>query len=106
MRKKFEIPKHFELLGKDFTVKRTMDLLPKSNNGVVGQILHDFGTIELQGSSPTYPVSEDSMNETYLHEVTHAILSAMESKLTSDEKFVNLFAKHLYQVLKTSDYSK
>jgi hypothetical protein len=106
MRKKFEIPKHIELLGKEYKINKIPDLLAKSESEIVGRISYEYGVIELQDSTPSHPICEDTMNETYLHEVVHGILTAMESKLSLDEKFVNLFAKHLYQVLKTSDYVK
>lgn len=106
MRKKFDIPERFELLGKEYKVNKTLELLSRTDNEIVGRISHEFGIIELQDTSPTHPIAEDTINETYLHEIVHGILSAMESKLYTDEKFVNIFAKHLYQILKTSDYNE
>lgn len=104
MKNLFEIPVKFDLLGKEYIIRKSFDLTTKSENGTVGKVFYDLGVIELQETSLTYPISPDTMNETYLHEVIHVILSAMEHKLNSDEKFINLFSKLLYQVLKTSDY--
>ena len=43
-------------------------------------------------------------NETFWHEVTHAVLYEMGDALWKDEEFVTQFARKLAQVIETSEF--
>lgn len=50
------------------------------------------------------PFTPNRFNHTFWHEVTHAILDAMQHPLRNDEQFVEQFSKNLYQVLRTAEF--
>jgi hypothetical protein len=51
------------------------------------------------------PLSDDIIYHTYLHELVHAILDAMnEHKLYKDEKFIDVFSGILAQIKQTEEY--
>ena len=46
----------------------------------------------------------EERRETFWHEITHAILHDMKSKLDYDEKFVTAFSQRLDQAIKTARF--
>lgn len=108
MRKQFEIPKSFEIMGETYVIKREPDLIERlGTKDMVGCIEYDQGVIKIQEKTSTLNRSEDSINCTYLHEVVHCVLHTMRyNKMNADEDFVDLFAGLLYQILKTSEFEK
>lgn len=95
---KFKIPKTFQLFGSDWKVKYNNDRLV--DLGFQGLCEYPQSLITLYKSS-NIPI--DELNSTFLHELTHAILEAMNrDDLTSDENFVEIFSKLLYQYFKTA----
>jgi hypothetical protein len=50
------------------------------------------------------PFAATDVNETFWHELTHAVLFEMGSSLYKDEAFVTKFAKHLSQAIDTAEF--
>jgi len=51
-----------------------------------------------------YVYEADERANTFWHELTHAILYDMNSKLTHDEQFVTDFANRLHQAISTAEF--
>jgi hypothetical protein len=45
------------------------------------------------------------VHETFWHEVVHAILYEMDSRLFSNERFVDTFAKHLSSAIRSARFA-
>lgn len=48
------------------------------------------------------PFSEHERGETFIHELTHAVLFDMKHPMWCDEKFVTDFAKLFYEAIRTA----
>lgn len=73
-------------------------------NGKYAECCLAAGYIKITKNFQGLSQSESSMNNSYIHEVTHAILDTMgKSELSGDEVFVSSFAGYLtefvYQLL-------
>lgn len=97
---KFEIPTTFNIGGVKHTVKIER---------IVGENC-DFGqfdptgviSLALQVGGPR-EVSQTKREQTFCHELTHAILFAMrKDDLYEDESFVNTFSSFLYEAISTA----
>jgi hypothetical protein len=89
------IPKKFQLMGKSFTVK----VIGKNNwedPEIWGQCDFANNTIEVLDLNP------ETNEQTFFHELVHAILMTMNNKLNKNETFVDMFGALLHQALKTS----
>ena len=65
----------------------------------IGEIDYNDQNIRIVASR--YPL----MQETFWHELTHAILESMgEHKLNNDEAFVEEFSKRLYQAIRSAKF--
>lgn len=94
----FKIPKSFSLFGEEHKVK-LVKLIDRGKS--LGEWNPDNNTIKIS----TTGRSDDSMEQTYLHELIHAILDHLSYEhLSNDEKFVDTFSKALHQTLKTAKY--
>ncbi len=60
----------------------------------------DIARKDIQGNY----FSREERRETFWHEITHAILHDMKSKLSYDEKFVTAFSQRLDQIVKTARF--
>jgi hypothetical protein len=61
-------------------------------------------TIAQGNTERGYVYNADERANTFWHELTHAILYDMSSKLTYDEQFVSDFADRLDQAIKTARF--
>ena len=62
------------------------------------------GIIEIANQAEGYEVSESKKIQTFLHELTHAILFAMgKEELNDDESFVNTFSSFLSEAINTME---
>ena len=62
------------------------------------------GIIEIANQAGGYEVSESKKMQTFLHELTHAILFTMnKSELNDDESFVNTFSSFLNESISTME---
>lgn len=117
--KKTNIPKEFTLFGHKYTVRLEKDLLEKEN--CYGNADEDMKLIRLQDvgkamrryeeDGKTYDteieITENTLIETFFHEVTHIILDATgEDSLSENEKFVNIVAKSMLEIYLSSVYEK
>jgi len=93
------IPTSFQLLGQTITVRVQPDLSYDAD--ATGQARYRSNEIVLQKSTPGWQMPRGKLEQVYLHEVVHHILYQMGHKLFDDEKFVDLFASMLHQVLIT-----
>ena len=62
------------------------------------------GIIEIANQAGGYEVSKTKKMQTFLHELTHAILFAMgKEELNDDESFVNMFSSFLAEAINTME---
>jgi len=99
---KFKIPKSFKLLGFDWKVKYDNKKLNDKEN--YGESHFFSNSIILSTTQGLESLSKDKINQTFFHELVHAILDTMkEHDLSENEKFVDLFGNLLYQFIKTME---
>ena len=97
---KFKIPKEFKVGSIDYTVNMVEHIEPNDDFGR----WYPFGFIEIATQSGGYNVSESRQQQTFLHELTHAILFAMgKEELNDDESFVNTFSSFLSEAINTME---
>lgn len=90
------IPKSFKLFGRTFKVTQPKQIDGRSSWGSC-----NYGKAQIKVLKG---LSDEDKEQTYLHEITHAILDGLEyNELSDDEKFVDLFSKALHQVLTTQE---
>jgi hypothetical protein len=98
------IPKRFNILNHTFKVK-IVDQIVNDNESRLGECCKDLCSIDVATHINDDQLPDSVMEHTFFHEVTHVILDMMgEEKLSSDEKFVDVFSGLLHQVIKTSKY--
>ena len=97
---KFNIPKKFKVGSVDYEVKRVEHC---GNNDDFG-FWRPQGIIEIANQAGGYEVSESKKMQTFLHELTHAILFTMgKEDLNDDESFVNTFSSFLNEAINTME---
>lgn len=95
------IPKSFELGGRTYTVT----VLPTmGKRGVMGATYFKSARIEIGKRSKITGTAykQEDVDNTFWHELTHAILNDMGSSLDRDEAFVTAFADRLAQSVSTA----
>ena len=95
------IPKSFELGKRTYTVQ----VLPTmGRSGIMGSTYFESARIEIGKRSKITGVAykQEDVSDTFWHELTHAILNDMGSKLQRDETFVTAFANRLNQAVSTA----
>lgn len=98
-----KIPKKFKLLGHTIEVMEDNSRYYEKNS--YGACSYEQHWIKLVMPSEHHPVTETSLEHTFLHELVHMMLYYTEhSDLTDNEKFVDLFAGLLHQALTTMEY--
>ena len=72
----------------------------------MGCVYYGTGEIEVATKSnvTNTPYSADEVNDTFWHELTHAILYDMGSSLYKNEKFVTRFASRLATAIKSARF--
>ena len=97
---KFNIPKKLKVGSVDYEVKRVEHC---GNNDDFG-FWRPQGIIEIATQAGGYEVSESKKMQTFLREVTHAILFAMgKEELNDNESFVNTFSSFLSEAINTME---
>ena len=97
---KFKIPKKFKIGGVDYLVKQVEHCGIDDNFG----FWKPQGIIKIANQSGGYEVSDSRKRQTFLHELTHAILFAMgKEELNADESFVNTFSSFLSEAINTME---
>lgn len=98
-----KIPKSFKLFGT--TVEVVRDDKRLDDMECFGLWEYGHSRITLAETSFGEQLSEGKRLDTFYHERTHAILSAMrENELTKNEQFVDVFSKLLRQAIETEEY--
>lgn len=97
------VPKTFKLFGT--TIKVVFGNRRMNDKRIYGESYYSQSKITLSYTNGLDKLSEDTIMNTFYHEKVHMILDTMnESELSSNEKFVDLFAKLLRQSDETSEY--
>ena len=98
-----EIPKRFKLLGHSIEVIEDAEMF--YDKSVYGRCSYEGKWIKLAFPAPSHPVTQGSLEHTFLHELVHMIFYHTEqSKLNENEDFVDLVAGLLHQALTTMEY--
>ncbi len=98
-----DIPKRFKLLGHTIEVCEDPSLAYGGN--VHGRCSFEEKWIKLVPVNPSHPVSQSSVEHTFLHELVHMVIYHTEqSKLGENEDFVDLVAGLLHQALTSMEY--
>ena len=94
----FKIPKKFKVGSVDYEVRLVEHCCMNDDFG----LWRSQGIIEIATQAGGYEVSESKKKQTFLHELTHAILFAMgKEDLNDDESFVNTFSSFLSEAIST-----
>lgn len=72
----------------------------------MGRTYYDLGRIEISTHSNITgrKFTQAEIDDTFWHEVTHAILYDMDHRLYNDEKFVTEFAGRLAKAIKSAQF--
>lgn len=102
---RMEIPKRFKLLA--HTVEVVDDTKYCEASGILGEAHLDINKITLSTTSNKETLPQSVKEHTFIHEVIHCILRQMgENELNKNEKFVDMFAGLLHQVLTTQEHGE
>jgi hypothetical protein len=98
-----KIPKKFKIFAS--TINVNFDNVRLSNEGMLGDCSFIDNQINICSEYKGEKVSECSTIDTFYHEKVHIILDAMgESKLSKQEKFVEVFARLLRQSDESAEF--
>ena len=95
------IPSSFPLFGKVVTVAIVPLADWQHGDDSVGLWNPQTYVIHVRGDQP-----QVAMEQTYLHEMSHAILDGMSHRLARNEAFVDNFANLLHQALTGARYAR
>src|SRR5438132_6955230 len=99
-----QIPSRFVLLGQHWTVAFVEDL--SEQNDCVGDAQYRRNLIRLQPNNGVVHRPQSQVEQTFLHELLHAILEALgEKELNDNEKLVDLMAGLLHQAFTSAEYA-
>ena len=92
------IPAKFKLFNQTIKVVYKRDLIDKQN--AFGLWVYNRNTIYLQQSTRKHILTSEQIEQTFIHEATHACLDLMgEHKLSENEKFVSTFSNLIHQFI-------
>ena len=96
----FNIPNKLKIGGVDYSIKHVEHCGMNDDFG----LWRPEGIIEIANQAGGYEVSDSKKRQTFLHELTHAILFAMgKEELNDDESFVNTFSSFLNEAINTME---
>lgn len=95
------IPHKVKVGSKWYKIER-VEVVP----GCKGDVTYDDKTIRIAHRSAHYAYTADEQINTFWHELTHAILHDMNSKLFDDELFVKAFADRLHDAVKSAKFEE
>lgn len=96
----FNIPSKLKIGGVDYSIKHVEHCGMNDDFG----LWRPQGIIEIANQAGGYEVSDSKKRQTFLHELTHAILFAMgKEELNDDESFVNTFSSFLNEAINTME---
>lgn len=93
-----KIPKSIKVGKKKYSVHQVKHM---DKRGIMGAVNYDAGCIFVATHSNVRGTrfKKEEVADTFWHELTHAILKDMGSKLESDEKFVSGFSDRLTKAI-------
>ena len=98
-----KIPKKFKLFATTINVE--YDNVGLSNQSILGSCSYTDTKITLCDNYKGDILNDGTVMDTFYHEKVHVILDAMgEHKLSSNEKFVEIFSRLLRQSDETTEY--
>ena len=96
----FNIPNKLKIGGVDYSIKHVEHCGIDDDFG----LWRPQGIIEIANQAGGYEVSDSKKRQTFLHELTHAILFAMgKEELNDNESFVNTFSSFLNEAINTME---
>ncbi len=98
-----KIPKTITVGKTEYAVQQTKHMQRK---GMMGKVDYNKGTITVATHSNVRGIrfKHEQMCDTFWHEMTHAILKDMGSKLEADEKFVTAFSERLNKAILSAKF--
>lgn len=96
-----QIPQTFKLGNQTYRVHFTQTMPTRGHMGEIDYVKRSI-TIARNSSVDGRSFKTEEMDDTFWHEVTHAILRDMGHKLWSNERFVTRFARRLTEVVNTA----
>lgn len=122
--KEFKIPTSFILFGSKYNIVFENELYEKED--CFGMAEEDIKLIRLQSRVPvpvirevrddngvfkkvktSFLITDEIVVETFYHEISHIILDAIgETKLSRDEKLVNMLGKAFLEIYLSSEYEE
>ena len=97
------IPTHITV-GKHKYSIHMLKQMPRK--GIMGTVYYNIGTIQLATHNNTTNArySPSRLQETFWHEVTHAILHDMDHHLYTNERFVTDFSSRLSKAIRSAKF--
>ena len=96
----FNIPNKLKIGGVDYSIKHVEHCGMNDDFG----LWRPQGIIEIANQAGGYEVSDSKKRQTFLHELTHAILFAMgKEELNEDESLVYTFSSFLADAINTME---
>ena len=96
-----QIPKSFTLNRLPYKVQIVPSMPGRGHMGEVDYVKRTV-TIATTSNMTGRSFKTEELDDTFWHEVTHAILRDMGHKLWSNERFVTRFARRLTEVINTA----
>lgn len=97
------IPARFKLLGHIIEVKHDPEMFYQSRS--YGRACFESKWIKIAPPSASHPITQTSLEHTFIHELLHMCLYHTEqSQLNDNEGFVDTLAGLLHQALTTAEY--
>lgn len=106
MAEHIDIPLAFKLGGKRYKVVEVEALKSAGGRSMMGRLDVDkkLVSVATHNARTHRKYDKGEIGNTFLHELTHAILFDMDHKLATDECFVTNFADRLQEALETFKY--
>jgi hypothetical protein len=97
------IPARFKLFGNTIKVVYKRDLIDRKEAFALWE--YNRSTIYLQQSTRKFPLTKEQIENSFIHEATHAMLNLMgEEELSDNEKFVHTLSSLIHQfITETND---
>lgn len=106
MAEHIDVPLAFKLGGKRYKVVEVDTLKTANGRSLMGkfEVEKKAITVATHNARTKRKYDKGEIGNSFLHELTHAILFDMDHKLATDEGFVTNFADRLQEVLETFKY--
>ena len=106
MAEHIDVPLAFKLSGKRYKVVEVDTMKTPRGRSLMGQVDYEKRTvtIAMHNAATKRKYDKGEIGNSFLHEMVHAILYDMNSKLEGDEGFVTNFADRLQEALESFKY--